>query len=243
MFSRRPKVVAPKIIHPGSGNRKWWLFAFFVFVAGWSWLVYEYAVHSTDSRVKTYAEQIRELRQALETEQGRLEQYRLEAASYQRSAEIDKQAAQLARGDLKLHQEQIASLKKEVKFLNSLLTDDNQKAAIRLKHLSIIPMAEAGFRVDFTLLHLTKVGGKVTGQATLEVAGMLDDEAKTLQLAEINEKKLESMKMGFKNFQRFSVNITFPETFTPETIQIIADPENDTIERYEVERTWKVTAG
>ena len=225
MFSRRYKVVAPKIVQQNSGGKKWLLMLFVIFAVVLSWFAFDYGRLTSGASRVAYEEKIDERDQTIRKLKQRVEEMRLKIASLQRSSQIDKSAAQLAREDLKHFQQEQAALEREVAFLNSLLTDKAQKAIIRLKHLEITPTDESHkYRIEFTLLHLSKVGGKVKGSVSMSVAGKQSGSQKVLQLEKIiGAGEFKSLKMGFKNFQKFIVTVSFPENFRPESLKIVGD--------------------
>ena len=243
MFSRRHKIVAPKIVTQGSGNKKWWFLLFVIVVAGCSWFAFDYGRTTSGVSRVSYEAKLDDRDETIDQLNQRIEEMRLEIASLQRSSQIDKSAAQLAREDLKRFQQDQSSLEREVAFLNSLLTDKAKKAVIRLKHLEITPSAESHkFRIEFTLLHLSKVGGKVKGSVLLAVTGKQAGNTETLPLEKIlNNGDIKKLKMGFKNFQKFIVSVTLPKNFRPESLKITANPEGKNIDEFEENLDWKVT--
>jgi hypothetical protein len=242
MFARRYKVVAPKIIHQDSGGKKWWLLLFISVAFVLSWFAFDYGRSTSGVSRTSYEEKLDARDQIIKELNQRIEEMRLEIASLQRSSQIDRSAAQLAREDLKNFQQEQSALKHEVAFLNSLLTDNANKAAIRLKHLEITKTDESQkYRIEFTLLHLSKVGGKVKGSVSLSVAGKQSGDSAVLSLKQVvSDDDLKSLKMGFKNFQKFVVNVSLPENFRPESLKIAANPEGKSVEKFEEDLDWKV---
>ena len=126
-----------------------------------------------------------------------------------------------------------------MEFLTSLLSDKVNEGYIRLKQVGLSKLSDNDqFRLSFTLVHLSKVGGKVNGNATISVTGTRADETVTLAMKDISTEGEASMKMGFKNYQTFDVTIELPEGFIAEKYTIIASPEGKDIERIEQTRPW-----
>jgi hypothetical protein len=243
MLSRRYKVVAPRIVQQDSGGKKWWFLLLVIFIVGWSWLVFDYARSTSGVSRDSWKAKLDERDASIEQLNQRVEEMRLEIASLQRSSQIDKSAAQLAREDLKRFQQDQSALKHEVSFLNSLLTDKAQKAVIRLKHLAITASEESRkYRIEFTLLHLSKVGGKVKGKVSLSVAGKQSGKPETLPLEKIiTNGGFKTLTMGFKSFQKFIVSVKLPENFRAEKLNIVAAPEGGVIDKFEESLDWKIT--
>lgn len=243
MFSRRYKVVAPKIVQQNNGAKKWLFLLYVIFAGVLSWFAFDYGRLTSGVSRAAYEEKIDERDQTIKQLNGRIEEMRLEIASLARSSQIDKSAAQLAREDLKRFQQDQAVLEREVAFLNSLLTDKAKKAVIRLKHLEITPTDDSQkYRIEFTLLHLSKVGGKVKGSVSLSVSGKQSGKQEVLPLEKIiSSGDIKSLKMGFKNFQKFIVTVVFPENFRPESLKINAEPQGKNLEKFVEDLDWKVS--
>jgi len=245
MFSSRQKVriVAPKIVQPDTGRWKWWVLLGAILLAVWSWYVFDYGRQRAGVDVGAINDDIAELEAIIDKQDKKIEQLRLESASHQRAAQIDKKAVLLARQNLMESQQEMAELKREADFLNSLLSDKAKKALLRLRQFTISSTATANsYRLKFTLVHLSKVGGSVKGKATLSIIGKKAGKAATLTLDKITDNKQKTMKMGFKNFQNFETTVTLPEGFTPERIKISADVDSKTLEDFEQTKPWQVAA-
>lgn len=241
MFSSRHKIVAPRIVQPGAGSRKWWIILLLVLVAVWSWFVFDFGRQRAGLHVDVYDSRVAELEKQMEQQAKKIEQLRLESASHQRSAQIDKNAAMQAQHSLKEFQQEKAELKREVDFLNGLLSDKAKKAVLRLERLLITEVSESNsFNLRFTLVHLTKVGGSAKGNVSVMVEGSLAGKNKKLGLAEMASDKKSSMKMGFKNFQKFEEMLTLPEGFEPTSITISAEIDGKNIEDFEQTKPWSI---
>ncbi len=188
-------------------------------------------------------DEIADLEVIIDKQDKKIEQLRVESASNQRSAQIDKKAALLARENLKESQQEMAELKREVDFLNSLLSDKAKKAMLRLKQFTVSDGAKSNsYTLKFTLVHLSKVGGSVKGKATVKVKGKKAGKAQTLTLDKIADNKQKTMKMGFKNFQNFESKVTLPEGFVPERVTISADVDSKKLEDFEQTKPWQVAS-
>jgi PBP1b-binding outer membrane lipoprotein LpoB len=241
MFSSRHKIVAPKIVNQTSSAWKWWLAVFIIFSLVWSWLVFDYARKTSIDGVQNYEDRISEQRKKINRLNKQLDQVRLEAATHKRSAQIDRSAAELAREDMKRIQQETAELKQEVEFLTSLLSDKVNKGLIRVKGVDLIKLSGSDrYKLSFTLVHLSKVGGKVSGQASISVSGTQGEESVTLTMKEVSIDGKASRKMGFKNYQSFEVTMQLPKDFIAEKFTIIATPEGDDIEEIEQTQPWAV---
>ena len=242
MFSSRQKIVTPKIVQHGSKDHKWWLLLLLVLVAVWSWFVFDFGRQRAGLDSQGYQTEIDTLEEEIRQKNKRIDELRLESAAHQRAAQIDKNAAVLAQQGLKELQQERAELKREVDFLNGLLSDKSKKAVLSLKHLQVSKMAGSNsYNLSFTLLHLSKVGGKAKGAVTLLVSGLQDDKKMHLKLENVTADKQKTLKMGFKNFQKFDVTLTLPDGFEPVDVTVSANVESKDIENFEQTLPWQVT--
>jgi hypothetical protein len=90
-------------------------------------------------------------------------------------------------------------------------------------------------------VHLTKVGGVVEGHADIEVAGTLNGKDKKLSLSDMTGKKLENMKMRFKNFQKFEADLVLPKNFEPVAVIISTQLKSKKIENLRETVDWVIS--
>lgn len=243
MFSSRPKIVAPKIVQPGAGRGKWWLLILLLLIAVWTWLVFDFGRQRAGLDVSGFHAEIDDLEVRIKQQAKKIEQLRVESASHQRAAQIDREAVNLAQADIKALQQERASLKREVDLLNGLLSDNSLTAVLRLKQLMISKGGSARqYRVKFTLVQLSKEGATVKGQAKVSLTGQQGGKEVSLDLAKLTGGKSKGLKMGFKNFQKFDVTLSLPEGFDPVSVTLTADVEGKGPEDLEETQPWKVAA-
>ncbi len=239
-FSSR-KVVAPRIVQEDRAVWPYWLIVMLLAAAVAGWFAYDYGRKTAGLDTSSFEKQEDTLRQDLAGMKFRLDALRLQAASCQRDAQIDREAVEQAKKELQAIQQEKADLRREVDLLNGLLSDKSLKAVLELEKLSIKALdKEQKYRLTFTLVHLSKVGGKVEGFASLEIYGKKAGEELTLKLRDIVQPANTKLKLGFKNFQKIEVDVKLPEAFEPESIRIFTDTDGKNLETFEQTVPWLV---
>ncbi|MGD2119447.1 MAG: hypothetical protein PVG66_13880 [Chromatiales bacterium] len=242
LFSPK-RLRTPKIVQPNARVRKGWVVLWVGLLLVWSWFVFDFGRQQAgfDSTIAT--QEADKLQQKIEHLNQQIDQLRLQAASFERAGQVDRQAAEQAQQEFRQLQQEQARLKKEVAFLNGLLTDKTTSALLRVKNFRITRLSgETNYALSFTLVHLTKVGGLVEGDVTLEIVGTLNDKDKKLSLEEATREKQKSMKMRFKNFQKFEADLVFPKNYQPEAVIISTELKSKKIESLRETVDWVVSS-
>jgi len=244
MFSSRHRIVTPKIIQADSGGKSWWwLLLLLIIVVVWSWYVFDYGRIRAGADIQLFEQEIDQLESKIDQQKKKIAALRLQSATYQRAAQVDKTSAREAMQNIRHYQQEMAELRREVDFLNGLLSDKAKKAIIVLKQMALTSSEKNVYNLEFTLVHLTKVNGSAKGSGTLTLSGELNGKNKSLKLAELTADKMQSFKLGFKNFQKIETSLRLPDNFIPQSLTIETDLEGKTIEKFKQTLPWVITGG
>lgn len=166
-----------------------------------------------------------------------IEQLEAQLIAADLSQEVENEAAQALKEDIRALKEQLAALTEEVTFYKSLMAPSSLAKGLQIADFELLPMEEEG-RYTFHLL-LTQVETRrdwVQGEATLEVEGRMPgtggSEAVTgsgqrvLPLTEIGEGDSYPLKFRFRYFQDLTGVISLPAGFEPERIVVKAGKRN-----------------
>jgi len=242
MFGSKYRVVAPRIIQNERSVWPFWLAALVVTALVIGWLSFDYGRTQAGDYQLHYEQQLLEAQKEISRLNERLEGLRLESASFERAAQIDKKAVEMSRKDLMQLQQEKAELKREVDLLNGLLSDKTLQAMLELEKFTVTRQEQAGrFAVAFTLVHLTKVGGKVEGIADVQISGKDSGKPVTLKLKDIAVEKDMELKLGFKNFQKLQLDVKLPESFSPENVTITTKTDSKTLKDFKATVKWEPT--
>ncbi len=182
----------------------------------------------------TYLDSIERLNQAHLATIKQLEAQLVEADL---SSDVEKEATQALKEDIRLLKDQVATLSEEVAFYKSLMAPSSLAKGLQIADFELTAMEEEG-RYTFHLL-LTQVETRrdwVQGEATLEVEGRMAetggsdsvtiDGQRVLPLTEIGEDDSYPLKFRFRYFQDLTGVISLPRGFEPERIVVKAGKRN-----------------
>jgi len=241
MFSSRHRIVTPKITQPDSGgNPVLWIVVVLILLA-WSWFVFDYAKKHSGADISYFDSEVARLNNEILVLQKRIEELRLESATFQRSAQVDKTAATLAKQDLKIFQQEKADLKREVEFLNGLLSDKNKKSIVRLKHFNLMKLEQKNrFSMNLTLVHLSKVAGTVKGKLSIHIEGYQSGKSVKLNMADLVITDNDIQKLGFKNFQKIEGDFELPGDFVPNAVIVSANFDGKKLDEFSETVPWQI---
>lgn len=137
--------------------------------------------------------------------------------------DIDKKATEDVQGAVVTLQNQIAELEEEVHFYKRVMDPISIDTGLRIERLVLQPTADAR-RYRYRLLLIQKVDKHhyIQGGVKISVRGVQNEEVKALALSELNKQVTGSLRYRFKYYQYISGEMTLPEGFVPEQVQIVA---------------------
>lgn len=161
-------------------------------------------------------------------------------ASLERSVQIDRETTQQVRHSLLDLQDERLQLKEEVAFLNSLMSDSEIKAGLRVRRLVLESLDDPGaFRYRFGLSKYPQDGKDL--KATLEVT-VIGRRGGTESSVVYKEAALgeNAGKLAFKQLMQVEGTVRLPSGFEPKRVKIVVKPETDDVVGIEREFPWIV---
>lgn len=223
----------PRIVTGGDERPKWlrWLL-----VGGGVVLLVAagYAVYSftTDELSERYAaatgdrERLlalrRDLAERLRAEQEETEALRERLAYLEKSQQIDREACQQLRESLRDMQSRLVDAQEQLAFYRGIVTPENEARGIRV-HDIIFRRRGKELRYELVLVQGRNQSDRVRGRFALEVDGMRDGEAETVQVR--NAEGEADMLFSFRHFQEFTGQLVVPEGFSPREVRVRLRPE------------------
>ena len=239
-------VTTPKIVQPsGRGHYLWFVLGLVMIVAlGLAYSQVPYWVKtdvvSTVSNQNeaaalelkdVYIEQLEEERDAL----------RLQVAALERSSQVDRQAIEQVREEMKQAAADRLQLEEELVFLKGLVTNGTKKEGLFMQGFKLEKgAAEREFRYRFTVGQRLKDVGTVTGWISMTLEGKTGDQATSLSLTELVADKADRIKMRFKHFQNVEGTVVLPEGFEPKDVIIEVQPSNSDLSLVKKSFDWLV---
>jgi hypothetical protein len=130
------------------------------------------------------------------------------------------------------------AMAKEIVMLKQEVSDLTGKVEIKDIQVKTKMLSR---EVDF-YIHVTRTiqdGNKLNGALYVILSGNEGDEYKVYTHEQITPDKLESFKLGFRNFQEIKQTLIVPKGFTPVKMIIHVVPENKNIKGIKKEYDWE----
>ena len=231
------RIVTPRIVESRSGWRPWLWVALLVFLAAWSWQVYEFgrAQASLDAGMRDPS-LTDPLQRIAELEQER-DALRASAARLERAGQIDRAAADSVQAEIRALQEERAELKREVAFLRRLVSGGDSKLVLDGHSLTVLD--KMAYRFEVTLSKQTEDEDTINGYAVISVTGQLNGVEKTLDMQTLTNGRRSNIGIRFKNFQRLTTDISLPEGFEPAKIGVAVKPDGKGFRSFQQSFDWK----
>lgn len=234
------KLVPPRIV-PGDARPSPWLWMLALLAVGlWTWQVYDYGLNYPGYRAAGRADRTQELRERIAELERERDELRFLAAKYERSSQIDREAAQATRGEIKILQNERTDLEREAAFLRTLVTEGGDK--LQVTDYSLHKIADdSRYRYRFKVTRDFEGAKKLEGWVRLRLTGEADGEPAELTLAEVGHGAADTYKLGFRHYQEIEGELRLPPDFLPQQLSIDVTPVGDQFEPFTVTYDWAPT--
>lgn len=151
-----------------------------------------------------------------------VEQLRTQLSSAQRDLAIDRSANKRLQKDLAETQVKLVELREELNFYRRIVAPEKVAEPVQIYAATIVPAEKKGvYNVELTLIQAKKRRTTIGGSVRLVIAGQEGAKESSMVVTKSNGKLI---KYGYKYFQRLSFEITIPDNFTPESVQVKMTP-------------------
>jgi len=201
------------------------------FFAGESRLSYQY-----DAVAEERDNLLLELRRVRESETG----YRQNVANLERGRAIDSQAQQDVQATIKGLEQEASQLKADVTFYKNILAPADNTKGLQIQKMEISATSDSN-RYAYKIV-LTQVANNkryINGVLAVNFIGSVNGKKEILPLRDISEVKELGVKFKFRYFQDIAGELTMPNNFTPEKIQVVAQARGKKNTRVEQTFDWK----
>ena len=145
-------------------------------------------------------------------------------ALLEREAEVVRKANRLLREDEANRQAEINQLQRELDFFSRLAGTGGEQSGLGVYHVELSrtdsPMV---FRFILTLTQNIRRASIISGKASLDVEGTLDDRPVTLYWAQLIEGSTPVTDFRFKYFEQLEGYLLLPEFFNPTRLVVSLD--------------------
>ncbi|WP_444923534.1 DUF6776 family protein [Microbulbifer sp. DLAB2-AF] len=150
------------------------------------------------------------------------EELRLRAATAEQSLVIGEQASEAVRTELVQKESQIAELKQEISFYRGVMAPAEGGEGVSIGRFILSQTADAhSYQYKLQVQQSAARRNVIKGAATFTVVGRQDGEPMRYALKDLSEQvDTESIPLRFKYFQNIEGELSLPEGFIPEGVEL-----------------------
>lgn len=195
-----------------------------VFVATLLFITYQLAVLDSDKSSDEVLEENEFLRNELDVLASRLENSEARLAVLEQEAAVIRSANRQLRSEEAERQAEIDQLQAQVDFFGRLSGTSGSQTGLTVFQVELERTASPMvFRFVLSLTQNMQRASIVSGKASLDLEGTLDDRAVTLYWPQLSEGITSDTGFRFKYFQQLEGYITLPEAFSPTRLLVSLD--------------------
>jgi len=158
---------------------------------------------------------------------------------------VDREAYDQVEVNLANLQARIQSQEEELAFYRGIVAPEDGAAGLKVQALELIPVdleASLRFRLHLVLVQAAKHDRRVSGVVNLIVAGERDGAAVSYPLSELTaDDAFEKLAFSFRYFQDFRAELTLPDNFRPQRVEVELLPSRRGAKPVERVFDWAVT--
>lgn len=189
------------------------------------------------------------LSEQLGVAESELKALRERVAILERAVEVSDDASARTRQGLADRDRQIADLRAELVFYESLVASGNGAEGLQVHSLEMAPAPGGVWRFMLTLTHDAREAPEARGRIRLSVEGVGVGELRDLSWSQLGTANPEAgLEYAFKYFQVVRGDILFPADFMPRRVRVRlvpADTDTNDVERTfgwpDIERKGEIT--
>ncbi len=190
---------------------------------------------------------IQSLRSERDTLQARLDEAEVHLADatqkisvLEKGGEVDRQASEGVRQTVKDLKNQIATLQEEVAFYKSTLRPASNDKGLRVSKMDVTALDTPNrYRYSVTLAQVTDNSSYIAGIAAISVVGVRNGEQVSIPLRDLDPSVSElGVKFRFRYFQEVAGEVSLPDQFKPEQLQVVLQASGDKAQRVEQTAEW-----
>ena len=161
-------------------------------------------------------DEVRFLSAELESISSRMEWLQARQTVLEQETAVMRQANRLLREHESERQAELGRLQSELDFYRRLSGTSGTQAGLDIYRAEIIPTeSDQVFQFVLTLTQNIRRAAIISGQARLDIEGILDDHPITLGWSQVSEEEMPEPVFRFKYFQQLEGYLTLPRGFSP----------------------------
>lgn len=158
----------------------------------------------------------------------------------EKGGEVDRKATEGIRQTVKELKAQISTLEEEVSFYKGIMAPSSNDRGLRVSKIDITALENAGsFRYSIMLTQVADNSSYISGLAAVNFVGLRNGERVILPLRDLDSSVTDlGVKFRFRYFQEISGELTLPEQFVPEQVQVVLQSTGGKAQRVEQTIDW-----
>jgi hypothetical protein len=188
-------------------------------------------------------ERIDELRQVNMQLQQELDALSLAKSLLETGKEIDDQASESVRTELKDLQRELLELKEELAFYRGIVSPKEASQGLYIQTFNITKNdEERSFRYKLVLTQVLKNDRHVRGKIDVMIEGIMEEDGRQeqIRLRDVTVSKNRDLEYRFKYFQSFEGDMKLPDGFVPIRVIVTVTPRYRSQKQIEKVFNWEI---
>lgn len=162
-----------------------------------------------------------------------------QVANLERNDAITKRAKQEIQDTIRELKAEIALLKKDVNFYQGIMAPGDNSKGLQVQRVELAATSEnRRYAYKIVLAQVADNRNYVSGVVAVNLVGKQGDEQLFLPLRDVSEVEELGMKFRFRYFQEFTGELTLPEGFEVEQLQVVAQSKGKSASKVEQTSQW-----
>ncbi|MDO3386715.1 hypothetical protein QWI17_12785 [Gilvimarinus sp. SDUM040013] len=169
-------------------------------------------------------QQLERLRVELQDSQAESEQLRQQVANLSLASEVDQYASEEVRTEVMELRQQIASLETDISFYRGLMEPSESNSGLTIGDVNLVETSQAGrFSFKVVMQQLATNHQVLNGTLNVDVIGRSNGGVTRVPLYQLSDDiDSEDIKLRFKYFQNVEGELTLPEGFEAQKLELSA---------------------
>lgn len=164
---------------------------------------------------------------------------RQSVANLESGRAIDDLAKQEIRDTITQLKSEVSQLKKDVTFYQNIMAPSDNARGLQVQKVELKENNQAGhYDYKVVLAQVADHKNYIGGIVVINIIGFKDDKQTVLPLRDISDVAELGIKFRFKYFQDITGELSLPEGFKPQNIQVVAQSKGKKASRLEQSFDW-----
>ena len=208
-----------------------------------AWALFEYGRYSAGYDSLSASSEMQQLEKMKLGLERNIVFLREQKTALQQQQQVEQQAYDEVRNDLRGLQDENLELKEELAFYRGIVSPEEGAHGLRIQSLQVTKNAKEGsFHYKLVLTQVLKNDRLARGRVDVLIEGIREEDGRqeNLKLTDITVPKRAVMNFKFKYFQAFEGDVEMPEGFVPIRVSVTVDPSGRSLESVEKIFDWTV---